>query len=83
MLSTTGPQIKAAFSEYFPLQYSQYLVLHKLHHAIHHEPDIVKSHWLYTQFEAASQNNASAGMAEQEDTTTKEPRPNNLEEAKE
>ena len=68
-------------------------MLHKLHHTIHHEPDIVKSHQLYTQFEAASQNNTTAEyttliadlehkMAEQEDTTMKEPRPNNPEEAK-
>ena len=69
-------------------------MLQKLHHAIYHEPDIVKGHQLYTQFEAASQNNATAEytalivdlehkMAEQEDTTTKEPGPNNPEEAKE
>ena len=69
-------------------------MLQKLHHAIHREPDIVKSHRLYTQFETASQTNATAEytaliadlvhkMAEQEDTTTKEPRPNNPEEAKE
>ena len=69
-------------------------MLQKLHHAIHHEPDIVKSRWLYTQFDTASQTNTTAEytaliadlvheMAEQEDTTTKEPGPNNLEEAKE
>ena len=69
-------------------------MLQNLHHAIHRESDIVKSCWLYTQFEAASQNNATAEyttliadleheMAEQEDTTMKEPRPNNPEEAKE
>ena len=68
-------------------------MLQKLHHAIHHEPDIVKSCRLYKKFEAASQNNATVEytaliadleheMTEQEDTTTKEPRLNNLEEAK-